>query len=328
MYKITVIGAGRVGEATAQLLAQQGLCEELVLLDRTEGNAVGTALDIQQSASLFRFDVRVRGGSSPALISGSDLVIVTAGFPRRPGMSRMDVLETNIPIIDEIVGHVVEYAPGAMLLMVTNPVDVLTFRAWQITGWDRSRVLGQAGVLDSARMASFVAMETGFSPQDVTALVIGGHGDAMVPLTRYTCVHGVPIDHFMDPEAIARVVHRTRHGGAEILSLRQKSSAYDSPAAAIVTMVDAIRHNRRRLMPALCVLEGEYGISDVAMGVPVVLGGAGISRVVELKLEPGEHAILDASAQGMRDVLTRLPGRQTRETRFEERARVTKGEVF
>jgi len=306
MYKIAIVGAGRVGEATAQLLVHQGLCQELVLLDVDEGAAVGTALDIQESAPLFRFDARVRGGTEPALLNGADLVIITAGYPRRPGTSRSDVLEANIPIIDAVVDDVLAYAPGATLLVVSNPVDVLTFRAWERSGWERSRVLGQAGVLDGARMASFVAMETGFSAQDVTAMVLGGHGDAMVPLTRFTCVAGIPIAHFLDTETIDRIVQRTRQGGAEILALRQKSSAYDSPAAAIVTMVDAIRHGRRRLLPTVCILDGEYGQRGIAMGVPAVLGDEGVRQVVELALTAEEQALFDASAARVRQDLERM----------------------
>jgi len=306
VYKITIVGAGRVGEAAAQFLAQHQHCEELVLLDVDEGLAVGTALDIQESAPLFRFDTRVIGGADASLMAASQLVIITAGFPRRPGMSRSDVLEANVPIVDTIIDHVRHYAPEATLLMVTNPVDVLTWRAFQRSGFERQRVIGQAGVLDAARMASFVALETGFSPQDVCAMVLGGHGDTMVPLPRYTCVGGVPIDRFLPPEAIERIVQRTRQGGAEILALRQKSSAYDSPGAAIAAMVDAVRHNRRRLMPAVCVLEGEYGQHGVAMGVPTVLGARGMQRVIDLPLEADERELFARSAERVREDIARM----------------------
>ncbi len=306
VYKITVVGAGRVGEAAAQFLAQHQHCEELVLLDVDEGVAVGTALDIQESAPLFRFDTRLTGGTDGALMTGSNIVIITAGYPRRPGMSRSDVLEANVPIIDAIVAHVVRYAPDATVLMVTNPVDVLTYRAWQQSGFERERVIGQAGVLDAARMASFVALETGFSAQDVSALVLGGHGDTMVPLPRYTCINGVPIDRFLAPEAIERIVQRTRQGGAEILALRQKSSAYDSPGAAIAAMVDAVRHDRKRLMPAVCVLNGEYGEQGVAMGVPAVLSGHGMQRIVDLPLEADERELFARSAERVREEIARM----------------------
>jgi malate dehydrogenase len=306
MYKITIVGIGRVGEATAQLLAQRGLCDELMLISRDDGAAVGTALDIQESAPLLRFDLRVRGGTDPALMAGSHMVIVTAGQPRRPGMSRSDVLETNLPIIDKVVDDMLVYAPDALLMMVTNPVDALTFRAWQRTGWSRRRVIGQAGVLDASRMASFVAQETGFSPQDVTAMVLGGHGDAMLPLTRFTCVQGVPVDRFLDQETIARIVQRTRQAGAEILALRRKSSAFDTPAAAIAAMVDAIRSDRRRLMPTVCVLDGEYGERGLAMGVPTVLSAMGAERIVELELTAEEQALFAASAARVREDLLRL----------------------
>lgn len=306
MYKITIVGAGRVGEAAAQFLAQHQHCEELVLLDLDEGIAAGTALDIQEAAPLFRFDTRIRGGTDSALMAGSDLVIITAGYPRRPGMSRSDVLEANVPIIDMVVDNVRRHAPDAILLVVTNPVDVLTWRAWERSGFSRQRVIGQAGVLDAARMASFVALETGFSAQDVSAMVLGGHGDTMVPLPRYTCVGGVPIDRFMTPDAIARIVQRTRQGGAEILALRQKSSAYDSPAAAIATMVDAMRHDRKRLLPTVCVLDGEYGERGVAMGVPAVLGAQGMQSIVDLQLEPDERELFARSAARVREDIARM----------------------
>lgn len=306
MYKISVVGAGRVGEAAAQFLAQHQHCEELVLLDVDEGVAVGTALDIQESAPLFRFDTRIVGGAEGALMAGSDLVIVTAGFPRRPGMSRSDVLEANVPIIDMVVANVLRHAPDATLLVVTNPVDVLTWRAWERSGFPRHRVIGQAGVLDAARMASFVALETGFSAQDVCAMVLGGHGDTMVPLPRYTSVGGVPITHFMAPETIERIVQRTRQGGAEILALRQKSSAYDSPAAAIATMVDAVRHDRKRLLPTVCVLEGEYGEHGIAMGVPAVLGARGMQSIVDLPLEADERELFVRSAERVREDIARM----------------------
>ena len=300
MKKIAIVGAGRVGEATAEFLAQNDECRDLVLLDVREGAAEGTALDIQESAPLFRFDTRVRGGTDAKLMTDAELVIVTAGFPRKPGMSRSDVMGANIPIIDAIVDDVLRYAPDAMLLVVGNPVDVLTYRAWQRTGWGRHRVFGQAGVLDSARMAAFVALETGFSAQDIDAMVMGGHGDSMVPMTRYTCINGVPIDQFLNQEAIERIVQRTRQGGAEVLALRKSSSAYESPAAAVAAMVDAIAHNRRRLLPTVCILDGEYGEHDVAMGVPAILAARGVERVVELALNDEEAAMFKSSVGQVR----------------------------
>ncbi|MCF6256601.1 MAG: malate dehydrogenase [Gammaproteobacteria bacterium] len=296
MNKIAIIGAGRVGESTAQILAKEELCRELVLLDIHEGMPQGVALDIQESASLLRFDTRVTGATDPAAIAGADIIIVTAGIPRKPGMSRSDVLGTNLSIIDKIVVDALEHAPDAMLIMVTNPVDVLTWYAWQKSGWPRHRVFGQSGALDTARMTSFIAMETGYSIKDISALVLGGHGDAMVPLPRFTDIAGIPITHFLSEERIHQINQRTRQGGGEILALKQHSSAYDSPAAAVAIMVDAISYNRRRILPCVSVLDGEYGQHDIAMGVPAVLTETGLTDIIELQLNADEQAAFQASA--------------------------------
>lgn len=288
MNKITVVGAGRVGESTAQFIASRDMCREIALIDVREGAAEGVALDIQQDAPIFSFDTRLTGGTDPKLIADSDLVIITAGIPRKPGMSRSDVMETNVRVIDEIVDNTLKYAPEAMLLLVTNPVDVLTYRAWKRTGWDRRRVFGQAGVLDSTRMASFIALETGFSALDIDAMVMGGHGDSMVPMMRYTTISGIPVSNFLDQPCLDNIVERTRNGGAEILALRQNSSAYDAPAAAVAIMVDAIVHDRKRILPSVAILENEYGHNDLAIGVPCVLGKDGMEEVIELTLTEQE----------------------------------------
>ena len=306
MNKISIVGAGRVGETAAQTLAQQEMSREIVLLDVREGAAAGAALDIMQSASYFGFDTRVTGSTDPALLKDSELVVVTAGSPRKPGMSRSDVLDVNRTVIDSICDHVLEYAPDALLLLVTNPVDVLTWHAWKRTGWERHRIFGQAGVLDASRMACFIAEETGLSVKDIHAMVIGGHGDFMVPLTRFSTVNGVPAGTFLDKESIARINKRTQHGGAEVLALRQQSSAYNAPAAAIATMVDAISHNRRRVLPCVCNLDGEYGQSDITAGVPAILGRNGIEKVVELPLDETERAGFHASIDSIRADLKNL----------------------
>jgi malate dehydrogenase len=307
MHRIAIVGAGRVGEATAHFLAKEDICRELVLVDVREGVAEGAALDIQQSAPLFGFDTRVLGATDWSAMRNSDLVVITAGVPRKPGMSRSDVLSTNVRILDGIVDEVQRQAPHAMLIVVSNPVDVLTFRAWRRLGWPRHRIIGQAGALDSSRMASFVAVEAGFSVQDINAMVLGGHGDSMVPVVRYTTISGIPIRQFIDQTAIERIVERTRHGGAEILALKQTSSAYGAPAAAIAAMVDAIARNRKRVLPTVAILQGEYGQRDVAMGVPCVLGQGGMERVVELDLTQEEAAMFDASVSGVRADIARLP---------------------
>jgi malate dehydrogenase len=306
MKKITIIGAGRVGETAAQTLAQQEACRELTLLDIREGAAAGAALDIMQSAAYFGFDTRVTGGTGASLLQDAELVVVTAGSPRKPGMSRSDVMGVNVGVINNVCDSVREYAPDALLLIVTNPVDVLTHHAWKRTGWARNRVFGQAGVLDASRMAAFIAAETGLAARDVHPMVIGGHGDYMVPLTRYSTVNGVPASTFLDAETIERINERTRHGGAEVLSLRQNSSAYIAPAAAIAAMVDAICHDRRRVLPCVCNLEGEYGLQDITVGVPAILGRNGIEQIVELPLDTSEQAGFNASVEGVRADLENL----------------------
>lgn len=297
MQKITIVGAGRVGESTAQFLASRDMCRELVLIDVREGAAEGAALDIQEDAPLFQFDTKLSGSNKPEMMADSELIIITAGIPRKPGMSRSDVLETNVKITDEIVKNAMQYAPDAMLLFVSNPVDILTYRAWKICGWPRNRVFGQAGVLDATRMASFIAMESGYSALDINAMVLGGHGDSMVPMMRYTTISGIPVANFMSQDTIDDIVTRTRNGGAEILALRQNSSAYDAPAAAVATMVDAIVNDRKRILPSVAILENEYNCNDIAIGVATVLGKDGMEKVIELELNESEQKDFDHSVE-------------------------------
>ena len=301
MQKISIIGAGRVGEATSQFVARLDVAREIVLLDVKEGVAEGAALDVQQTAPLFEFDTRVSGNTDPESITGSEMVIITAGIARKPGMSRSDVLETNVSILDSILDYVMLYAPDCQLVLVSNPIDVLTYRAWQRTGWPRRRIFGQAGVLDSSRMAAFIAMESGYSARDINAMVLGGHGDAMVPMIRYTTISGISVDRLLSKDQIDAIVERTRHGGAEVLALRQTSSAYDAPAAAISEMIDAVGRARNRILPTVAILEGEYGYEDVAMGVPCVLGANGMEKIIELDLNNEERAMFD---QSMKSVIT------------------------
>jgi malate dehydrogenase len=306
MRKITIVGAGRVGESTAQLIAEKDYCKELMLIDIREGVPQGVALDIQETAPLLEFDTKVNGCHQPEGVADSNLVIITAGFPRKEGMSRSDVLQTNVRIIDDIVDSIVKHAPKAIILVVSNPVDTLTYEVFQRSGFERNRIIGQAGVLDSARMASFIAMETGLSIKDIDAMVLGGHGDTMVPLIRFTTISGIPIDHFMGAQAIEDIIERTRNGGAEILRLRKTSSAYDAPAAAITEMVDAIVHGRKRVLPAVAILDGEYGLHGMAMGVPCVLGDKGIEDIVEIPLNEKEQAMFDESVKAIRKDINNL----------------------
>lgn len=306
MNKITIVGSGRVGESTAHDLAKAELCREIVLIDIVEGTPQGTALDIQEAAPQFGYDVKLTGSNKLSAMANSDLIIVTAGIPRKPGMTRSDVLDTNLKIIYDIADEMNKSAPDAIVIMVTNPVDILTYATRKRTGWPRNRVLGMAGVLDSSRMASFVAMETGYSITDITAMVMGGHGDTMVPMTRYTCINGIPVSNFLDQETIDKIVKRTREGGAEILALKKNSSAYDAPAASVATMVDAIVKNRKRILPCVALLEGEYGQNDICMGVPVVLGKDGMEKIIELELNEEESGNFANSVKAVRADLDRL----------------------
>jgi malate dehydrogenase len=296
MKKISIIGAGRVGESTAQFLAAGDMCREIALLDVRQSAAEGAALDIQEMAPLYGFDTRLYGGSDYALIEDSELIVVTAGLPRKPGMSRSDLLASNVAITNTILEGVTKHAPNSMLLFVSNPVDVLTYHAFVETGWPRNRIFGQAGVLDSSRMASFIAMETGYATQDISTMVLGGHGDTMVAMLRYTTISGIPISNFMSKEKLDQIVERTRNGGAEILALRGTSSAYDAPAASVAKMVDAIVHDRKRILPTVSVLEGEYGHHDLAIGVPAVLGINGMEKIISLDMNDDETTMFHNSA--------------------------------
>jgi malate dehydrogenase len=306
MKKITIVGAGRVGESTAHNLAKHEICREVMLIDIKEGMPQGAALDIQESAPIYDFDTKLSGSNDLKDLVGSEIVVITAGVPRKPGMSRSDVLETNLAVLYGIVDEVLKHAPKAMLLVVSNPVDVLTYAAWKRSGFKRSHVFGMAGVLDSARMASFVALETGFSVKDINAMVLGGHGDSMVPMTRFTTINGIPVEHFLSKEQIDKIVKRTREGGAEILSLRKTASAYDAPGAAVTSMIDAISHNRRHILPAVAVLDGEYGLDDICMGVPCVFGEHGMEKVIELALIAQEATEFKRSSDAVRADLVKL----------------------
>lgn len=306
MDKIALVGAGRVGEAAAAVLAQKDIARELVLIGTQPGVARGTALDLAECVPLFGFDTRVRGSTEPDDLAGADLVVVSAGRPRKPGMSRSDVLDANAPLVAGIAARVGRIAPEAALIAVANPVDILTHVAWRASGLPRERVIGLSGTLDAARMAGFVAEESGLSHQDVRAPVVGGHGDNVAPWPCYTTISGIPLNAFLTQAAIDRVVARTRQGGAEILALKQTSSAHAAPGAAVSAMVDAIAHDRKRLLPCVAILVGEYGQRDVAMDVPVILGRTGIERIIALDPGPDEAEQVRQSAAAIRRDLDRL----------------------
>jgi len=299
MARVTVFGAGNVGATCAHVLAQRDMCD-VTMIDVVEGMPQGKALDMRQSGPLQDFGVEVAGSNDYAACAVSDVIVVTAGLARKPGMDRMELLQKNVGIVAGISKAIREHAPKSVIVMVTNPLDVMAFVAKKVTGFPRERVVGMAGVLDSARFRAFIAMELGMSVVDVSAMVLGGHGDSMVPLPRYATVNGVPITELMDAAAIARLSDRTRKGGAEIVNLLKTGSAYYAPGTSAAQMCEAILKNRRHLLPCSVELNGEYGLRDVFCGVPVVLGHGGMQKVVELKLSAAELAELGKSAEGVR----------------------------
>jgi malate dehydrogenase len=303
--KVAVFGAGHVGATTAQRIAEKELAD-VVLLDIVEGLPQGKALDMMESAPVEGFDATIAGSSNNTDIAGADLVVITAGVARKPGMSRDDLLAINAKIVGGIAEDVREHAPDAIVIVVTNPLDVMTYLVHERTGFPAERVMGMAGVLDSARFRTFIAMELGVSVKGVEAMVLGGHGDSMVPLPRYATVGGVPLPALLPQERIDALVERTRKGGAEIVGLLKTGSAYYAPSASAVAMVASILRDERRVLPACVRLEGQYGIDGVYAGVPVALGQGGVEMVVELELEPDELAALQASASHVAETIEKL----------------------
>lgn len=301
--KIGVVGAGNVGGATAQRIAERNY-SDIVLLDipAAEGVAKGKALDIRESGPVLGYDTKLTGGSNHDALEGCDLVVVTAGSPRKPGMSRDDLVVTNQTVMNEWGGAIKRHAPDAIVIVVTNPLDAMTQALFVATGFPRERVMGQAGVLDSARFRSFIAEELNVSVEDVTAFVLGGHGDTMVPLPRYSTVAGIPLPDLLSEDRIEQLVQRTADGGAEIVNL-QKGSAYFAPSASVLAMVDAIILDQKRIMPCSVYLQGEYGHSGLFLGVPVKLGSKGVEEIVQIDLMPHESASLDRSAEAVRELL-------------------------
>lgn len=309
--KITVVGAGFVGAATAQRLVERNYADVL-LADVTEFVAEGKALDLLEAGPILGYDVNVSGvtvkdGVGYDKIAGSDIVVMTAGIARKPGMSRDDLILTNMKIVGGWAEQIAKHAPSAIVVVVTNPVDAMTQLMWHVTQFPKQRVIGQAGVLDSARFRTFVAMELGVSVQNVDAYVLGAHGDQMVPLPRYTTVAGVPITELLPKEKIDALVKRTRDGGAEIVNLLKTGSAFYAPSAAVVEMVDAILFDKQKILPCIAYLEGEYGINGVYAGVPVRLGAKGIEAIIKFNLNAEELAALQKSGEAVR-VLNKVMG--------------------
>jgi malate dehydrogenase len=304
--KITVVGAGHVGASAALLLAQKQLARQVVLIDIIEGVPQGKGLDQWESAPIEGFDTRVIGTNDYADTAGSNLYIVTAGIARTPGMSREDLLKTNAGIVRAVSEEIKRHSPDAIVIMVSNPLDVMAYVCRSATGFPRERVIGMAGVLDTARYRSFIAMELGISVEDIQALVLGGHGDTMVPLASYTTISGIPLSQFLPQDRIDAMVTRARKGGAEIVGLLKTGSAYYAPAAAAVQMAEAIVLDKKRVLPCSAWLEGEFGLRDLFLGVPCKLGRGGLEGVIEVPLDAEEKAALERSAQATRETMALL----------------------
>ncbi len=304
--KIALIGGGQIGGTLALLAAQREL-GDVVLFDVVEGMPQGKALDIMESRPVDGYDVDLVGTNDYKDIRGADVVIVTAGFPRKPGMSRDDLLKMNIDIMKTVATNVKEHASKAFVIVISNPLDAMVFAMKQITGFPRERVVGMAGVLDSARFRCFVAMELGISVEDVTAFVLGGHGDEMVPLPRYCTVAGVPLPDLMSQEQIDRIVKRTRFAGGEIVELLKTGSAFYSPAASAIAMAESYLKDKKRVLACAAYLDGEYGVNGLYVGVPVVIGKGGVERIIEIKLAADERKLFDVSVDHVRTLLTSLP---------------------
>ncbi|AFY72424.1 malate dehydrogenase (NAD) [Synechococcus sp. PCC 7502] len=302
---VSVIGAGNVGSTLAQRIVEKNLAD-VILLDVVASRSQGVALDLMQARALENHDRQIIGTDDYTHTKDSDVIVITAGVPRKDGMSRDDLLKINAKIVSEVTLRAISHSPNAVIIVVTNPLDVMTYLTWEISGFATNKVMGMAGVLDASRFQAFIAMELGTSTADINAMVMGGHGDLMVPLPRYSTVSGVPITELMSADAIARLVDRTRNGGAEIVKLLQTGSAYFAPASAAYLMVESILRNRRRIIPAAAYLQGEYGLEGLFMGVPVQLGQEGVDMVVELGLSPEELEALHTSATSVRANIQRL----------------------
>lgn len=305
--KIAVIGAGNVGATCAFVMAERKL-GEIVLLDIYEGFAKGKALDMSQGGQVLNYDGNITGTSKYEDIAGADVVVVTSGFPRQPGMSREDLIGKNAEIITQVGTGIRDFAPDSIVIMVTNPLDLMTYHMQKVTGFDANRVIGQAGILDSARMTHFVSQAVGCSNEDVQAMVLGGHGDTMVPLPRYTTVGGIPITQLLESNEIDAISKRTAGGGGEIVKLLERGSAFYAPGSAAAIMAESVLNDRKRMLPCSALLNGEYGLDDVYIGVPVLLGRNGVERIVELELENDELESLQSSANFYKSQLKEILG--------------------
>lgn len=306
--KITVVGAGNVGATCADVLAQKDVANEIILVDIKEGLAEGKALDIWQTAPINRFNSRPKGVTNDyAATEGSKVVVITSGLPRKPGMSRDDLIGTNAKIVKTVTENVIKYSPNTTIIVVSNPLDVMTYQAFLSANFPTNRVMGMAGVLDTGRYRAFLADALNLSPKDIQAVLMGGHGDTMVPLPRYTTVSGIPVTELIDKETLDAIIERTKYGGGELVKL-MGTSAWYAPGAAAARMAEAIVKDQKRIFPVCVKLEGQYGLNDVFVGVPVVLGKNGVEKVIELDLNDEEMALLNASANHVKEVMAVLDG--------------------
>ena len=301
--KITVIGAGNVGATAAQVIANKELANEVILIDILEGIPEGKSLDMYESMPVLESDTKIIGTTDYALTKDSDIIIQTAGLARKPGMTRDDLLMKNAEIVTNCISNAFKYSPNAFYIIVSNPLDVMTYVAQKVTGLKRDRVIGMAGILDTARYCSFISMELGVSMQDIRGLILGGHGDTMVPLTRFTTVSGIPVEDLIPKDRLDEICVRAANGGGEIVKHLKTGSAYYAPASSAVQMVESIVRDQKRILPCSIMLEGEYGYNDVVVGVPVVLGKNGMEKVIELKLNENEKALLDNSVKHVTETI-------------------------
>ncbi len=304
--KITIVGAGNVGATAAQILVDKALCNDVVLLDIVEGVPQGKALDIYQSAAIQTSDTKIYGANSYEPSANSDIVVITAGSPRKPGMSRDDLMAINSDIVRNATKEIIKYSPRSIIIVVSNPLDVMTYVAFVSSHFPRNRVIGMSGVLDTARFKAFICMELNVSIENINALVLGGHGDSMVPLVRYSTVSGIPLTDLLPKERVEALIDRTRNGGAEIVKLLKTGSAYYAPAASIVQMIDSIVNNRHRIMSCCVYLQGEYGHHDVCLGVPIKVGANGMEEIVPINLTKEEKAAFDRSAEDVKSQIAKL----------------------
>lgn len=305
MYKVSIIGAGMTGATTAHWLAQLEIAD-IVLVDIVDGMPQGKALDLLEAMPVIGKDVNIVGTNEYGETANSDIIVITAGLPRKPGMSRDDLLAANAEIVRKAAEETIKLSPNAIYIVLTNPLDVMTYLTWKVTGLPHKRVMGQAGILDSARMRAFVAMELGVSVQNINCYVLGGHGDAMVPLTRHSNVAGVPLNKILPKDRLEAIVERTRKGGGEIVSLLKKGSAFYAPSAGITQMVEAILKDKNLIVPAAVYMQGEYGLDGIYFGAPAQLGREGVVKVIEYELNEDEMAALQKSAQGVRENIAKL----------------------